>query len=143
MKKEIIPLFSNQSIVWTRRFFRYCQQSAAIFLRYRIFLSKGVLETESVVFICKILSWLYLHDKLDQKYLRKKEDETIEWLNERFIESFEKRFKRLPKETRKSIQNELTKIHFKLLHYTLNKSDEFPLDISFLIKTILHFIAIY
>ncbi len=54
-----------------------------------------------------------------------------EWLNERFIESFEKRFKRLPKETRKSIQNELTKIHFKLLHYTLNKSDEFPLDISF------------
>lgn len=95
------------------------------------FYLKGVLETESVVFICKTLSWLYLHDKLDQKYLRKKEDETIEWLNERFIESFEKRFKRLPKETRKSIQNELTKIHFKLLHYTLNKSDEFPLDISF------------
>ena len=28
-------------------------------------------------------------------------------------------------------KDELTKIHFKLLHYTLNKSDEFPLDISF------------
>ncbi|MDO2410450.1 hypothetical protein QUB72_03910 [Enterococcus faecium] len=36
------------------------------------FYLKGVLETESVVFIYKTLSWLYLHDKLDQKYLRKK-----------------------------------------------------------------------
>ncbi|MDQ8302271.1 hypothetical protein Q3E60_01940 [Enterococcus faecium] len=41
---------------------------------------KGVLGEKSVIFINKTLSWLYLHDKLDQKYLRKNEDETIEWL---------------------------------------------------------------
>ncbi|HAP8531329.1 TPA: hypothetical protein ACG8YT_002980, partial [Enterococcus faecium] len=92
---------------------------------------KGVLGEKSVIFINKTLSWLYLHDKLDQKYLRKNEDETIEWLNERFIESFENQFNLLREETSQLIRRELTKIHFKLLHYTINKADEFPLDVSF------------
>ncbi|BDP82914.1 hypothetical protein EfmAA610_01240 [Enterococcus faecium] len=86
---------------------------------------KGVLGEKSVIFINKTLSWLYLHDKLDQKYLRKNEDETIEWLNERFIESFENQFNLLREETSQLIRRELTKIHFKLLHYTINKADEF------------------
>ncbi|KAA9143268.1 M protein trans-acting positive regulator [Enterococcus faecium] len=92
---------------------------------------KGVLGEKSVIFINKTLSWLYIHDKLDQKYLRKNEDETIEWLNERFIESFENQFNLLREETSQLIRRELTKIHFKLLHYTINKADEFPLDVSF------------
>nr|WP_165004063.1 MULTISPECIES: helix-turn-helix domain-containing protein [unclassified Enterococcus] len=92
---------------------------------------KGTLGIESAVFIYKTLSWLYLHDKLDQRYLRKNEDETIERLNDRFIERFEKQFKTLGEETSQLIRSELTKIHFKLLYYTINKSDEFPLDVSF------------
>ncbi|BDP79442.1 hypothetical protein EfmAA290_01180 [Enterococcus faecium] len=70
-------------------------------------------------------------EEMNQKYLRKNEDETIEWLNERFIESFENQFNLLREETSQLIRRELTKIHFKLLHYTINKTDEFPLDVSF------------
>lgn len=52
-------------------------------------------------------------------------------MNERFIESFENQFNLLREETSQLIRRELTKIHFKLLHYTINKADEFPLDVSF------------
>ncbi|MBR9930135.1 hypothetical protein KE480_08955 [Enterococcus sp. 079] len=52
------------------------------FFGYRILPLKRSIRRKSVIFINKTLSWLYLHDKLDQKYLRKNEDETIEWLNE-------------------------------------------------------------
>ena len=72
----------------------------AIFSDIGFYHLKGVLGEKSVIFINKTLSWLYLHDKLDQKILEKKnEDETIEWLNERFIESFENQFNLLREET--------------------------------------------
>ncbi|BDP72342.1 hypothetical protein EfmAA96_01270 [Enterococcus faecium] len=92
---------------------------------------KGVLEQADVSQAIGSRSISRPIDLTKEELTQKHEDETIEWLNERFIESFENQFNLLREETSQLIRRELTKIHFKLLHYTINKADEFPLDVSF------------
>lgn len=92
---------------------------------------KKLLNPSSTTFAYLVLIWLYLNDKVDQAYIENNKDQGIEQLNDYFIKKFEERFKPLQEENIKVLRRELSKIHFNILYYPINKFDEFTINIYF------------
>ncbi|WP_270660445.1 helix-turn-helix domain-containing protein [Enterococcus thailandicus] len=130
-KKKLFHYFSVHLLAEKSKSLEINQNILSFFSTAEVEKMEQLLEPASKNFVYVVLIWLYLNDKLIQKYVKKNEDEMIKKLNDHFIQNFEKRFKPLTEEIVVAIRRELSKIHFNVLCYPINKFAEFTINIYF------------
>jgi hypothetical protein len=85
----------------------------------------------SKTFTYSMIFWLYLHGKLAENCVNIDSNEEINKLNQQFISSFEEKFTELNGTIKKTLQEELSKIHFNVLYYPIDIFEQFEMNITF------------
>ncbi|MBO0473891.1 helix-turn-helix domain-containing protein [Enterococcus ureasiticus] len=96
---------------------------------------RSLLPDNSENLIYSVMIWLYLEGNINSLFIYDYSDTSIVQLNDSFIHTFEENFKLLNKKIKGNIYEELTRIHFNILYYPINRFEELELNIYFFKKT--------
>lgn len=105
------------------------------FVKEKVGSLKEWLNLCSEEFAYSIIIWLYLYDKLENSFFSNYENNNINLLNSDFFHYFEGNFKQLTPRLKDDLSKELTKIHFTLLYYPINKFKELTMNFYFFQQT--------
>lgn len=130
-KKKLFHYLSVNLLAEKSKELEICKNIIHFFSEEDVTKIKKLLKISSTTFAYLVLIWLYLNDKVDRTYIENNKDEGIEQLNDHFIQKIEERFKPLQEENTWEIRRELSKIHFNILYYPINKFAEFTINIYF------------